>query len=145
VCAMHGRVVAEAHPILEQGRLSRVHVQAAQILDVALGADDNLGVIGTQHRAVPDRGRTAQRYPADNHRAWCYPGIRVHRRRGTVQRPDKAFGMHESDHSPWGLRTGCAPPDCRTGGSGASVHRRQRPAWPGNDMDSQYSLGKRDK
>ncbi len=59
--AVHGRVVTQADPRLERDRLARVDVQAAQVLDVALLADEDLVIVGAQDGAVPD-ARVARRW-----------------------------------------------------------------------------------
>jgi hypothetical protein len=51
--SVHGRVVTDADPVGEDGGLAGVDVQAAQVLDVALGADRDLIVVGPQDSAVP--------------------------------------------------------------------------------------------
>ena len=52
MCAVHGRVVAKADPVFEHGRLTWIDVQAAQILDIALGAHDYFLVVRAQHGPV---------------------------------------------------------------------------------------------
>lgn len=54
VRAVHGGVMTETDPVLQHRGLARVYVQAAQILDIALGADDDVVVVGAQHGPVPD-------------------------------------------------------------------------------------------
>ena len=77
--AVHGRVVTQAYPRLEPGRLARVDVQAAQILDVALLADEDLVIVGAQDGAVPDAGVAADGDRTDDDCARGDPGIRVDR------------------------------------------------------------------
>jgi len=72
-----GRVVAKTDPVFQGGRLTGIDMHAAQILDVALSADDYLLVVRAEYRPVPDGGGTAKRYPADHDGAGCDPRLRV--------------------------------------------------------------------
>src|SRR5262245_8457854 len=54
VCAVHRRVMPDSDSFLEDNGLTRVHVKAAQGLDVAPGADDYLVLVGPEHRSIPD-------------------------------------------------------------------------------------------
>ena len=80
VRAVHGSAVPKADPFLQYGWLTRIDVQAAQVLDVALGADHDLRVIRAEHRPVPDRGRAAEGDLPDEHGARSKPGIRMNNR-----------------------------------------------------------------
>ena len=60
---MHDCPMPEADALLEHRGLASIDVQAAQILDVALRADDDLVVIRAQYAAVPDRCGPAERDP----------------------------------------------------------------------------------
>src|SRR6185437_3511808 len=82
-------MVAETDPVGEHGWLTRIDVDAAQILDVALVADGNHVVVGAQHRAVPDIRASPDRHRADYHRAWRYPGLLMYGRCRLVERADK--------------------------------------------------------
>jgi hypothetical protein len=52
--------MAETDPVLQDHGLTGVDVQAGQILDVALLADDDLVLVGPQHGPVPDARGPAQ-------------------------------------------------------------------------------------
>ena len=86
--AVDGGAVAKADPVLEHGRLARVDVQAAKVLDVAFSADHDLVVVGAQHGSVPDRGGAAEGDPADEHRAGGNPGVRMDDGTAVTQRSD---------------------------------------------------------
>ena len=70
-------------------------MQAAQVLDVALGADDDLVLICAQYRSVPDRGRAAEGDIPDDDRAGRNPGLWMDT--GAVtKRPDQVLWLHRS-------------------------------------------------
>jgi len=73
VSAVHDRAMAEADPGLEDGRLTGVDMNAAQILNVAFFSDRDLIFVGAQHAAVPDARPGADRYGAHDDGAWGYP------------------------------------------------------------------------
>ncbi len=54
VSAVNDRAVAKADPRLKHGRLTRIDMDTAEILDIAFVADGNLVLVGSQHAAVPD-------------------------------------------------------------------------------------------
>src|SRR6185437_12413425 len=90
VSAVHGRVVTQADPSLEPGRLAGVDVKAAQVLDVALRADEDLVIVGAEHGVVPDAGVRADGDRADDHGAGGDPGAGVDRRlAGGPERSDE--------------------------------------------------------
>ena len=63
--------------VLQYGRHARVGVQTAEVLDVALLADDDLLVVAAEDGAVPDIGRAPQSHPADHDGAGRHPGLRM--------------------------------------------------------------------
>jgi len=77
VSAMHGRSMPEADSVLQDGRLTGVDMDAAQVLNVALVPDHDLGVIGPEDAAIPDRCAFTERHPPDQNRSGRYPGFRM--------------------------------------------------------------------
>jgi len=59
VRTVHGCPVAEADLVLQDRGFAGIYVHAAQVLDIALGADDNAVIVCPQDASVPNRRRPA--------------------------------------------------------------------------------------
>src|SRR5712691_4290450 len=105
VGAVHGRVVTQAYPWFQPDRLAGVDVQAAQVLDVALLADEDLVIVGAQDSVVPHARVGADSDGADDDGAGGDPGVRVDRGDGWAAVGLAILvgrGLERSDQGWWG-------------------------------------------
>src|SRR5258708_4423756 len=96
VCAVHGRVMPDSDPLLEDNGLTRVHVYAAQVLDVALCADHYFVLIRPEHGSVPDARERPDAHSADDYCSGRDPGVLVDRGNGVAKRADHGRCAHLS-------------------------------------------------
>jgi hypothetical protein len=77
VGAVDRRPVPQADSLLQDHGLAGIHVQAAQILDVAVRPDGYLVLVSSKDSSVPDARASADRDPAHQHRATGHPCLRM--------------------------------------------------------------------
>lgn len=94
VCAVHDGPVPEADAILERDRLAPIHMDAAQILDIALGSDHDPIGVRAQYRPVPDGSRSAEGDVPDDNRARRDPGIWMDNGAIVTERTDQVACQH---------------------------------------------------
>ena len=85
VCAVHRRVMSDSDPLLQDNGLTMVHVNTAQVLDVAPCADDYVVLVRPEHRSVPDAREPPDVHGADDYGAGRDPGVLVDRGNGIAE------------------------------------------------------------
>jgi len=94
VCAVHDGSMPDADAILERDRLAGIHMDAAQILDIALGSDHDPIGVSAQDRSVPDGGRSAEADVPDDNRARRDPGVWMDDWAIAAERTDQVACQH---------------------------------------------------